>query len=165
MKLALPAKVLVLAALAVASSWTTSRLLAKQPLDKPTRYPAQLIATGRMQEVDILAEGTDVKVQATARVHETRPLISYYWKVRVRDKATRDIVLERFYDEKPFKPDAVESEPSFAETLQLPPGEYKVVVFLFHFPDGFDMGILDDPEVARPYIMTSGGGDVIVRGN
>jgi len=91
-------------------------------------------------------QGRQVAIEARAYTHDISGAHRYVWSLRVHgvraDRKALVLLKERHYVEQAMTLAAgqSEAEPRFAETLELPPGVYRVTVYLYAVRPDFDFG-------------------------
>jgi hypothetical protein len=86
--------------------------------------------------------GRRVRVSGSVTVWEARPgALRYVWSVQVRGQGRHELVYEHHYLDRAFKlpPGQTGKTASFADQLELPPGNYRVWLYLYALQPGFDL--------------------------
>jgi len=91
--------------------------------------------------------GNKVDVSAKALLFDRREGVSFMWALRVYDGEVRGRkpIVEKIYDHQlTAVPVGKVIEPTFTESVELPPGDYQVEVALYAFQPDFDMSKVDE---------------------
>ena len=85
----------------------------------------------------------------------------YLWRMRAIPLSGYFVGYDEFYINQRFTmPPTGHLEPTFAETLTLPTGKYRLSIQLYRVPGNFHLPLLQDEQVAEGY--SSVGADEIV---
>lgn len=135
------------------------------------------VASFRMRSMNASVDGNTVTVAASGYLRDSRPDVAYFWSLRVLDISdTPQIVSRNHYLKQSFGApknffnvplgfDVIpkfEANPDFAETLQLPPGKYRIEVVLSAVPTKFDTKTLGDEQVLRSIRVIGDAKDVTI---
>ncbi|WP_337176638.1 hypothetical protein [Paludisphaera sp.] len=104
-------------------------------------------------EVEAAASGNEATISAKAAISDSRPNIRYAWGLRIRERTTREVVLEQLYADRAFDRGGAEfAKPIFEDVVTLPAGDYKAVVSLYDIHATRDPSALTDATFAENHL-------------
>jgi hypothetical protein len=119
--------------------------------------PAPAVAEFHLRSMDVSSAGNSLVVKSGVDIFETRTNVAYLWKLKIVAGDAKKVVLERRFDDQMFKfQDGVNAHPTFAETVQLPAGDYRVEVTLYEIPDGFNLDALKTKATSKAQSVLRG---------
>ncbi len=128
-------------------------------LDAKFRDPKSgIVGSGSLLRFDVTAVPAGVRVFTEVGLMDRRES-NYVWRLRVYDAAVRDRpLLDRPYPQQAFTVPTGRRDPTFEETIPLPPGTYRVMVTLYEFhsktrPDRLFAG---DPDALEDQAILGG---------
>jgi hypothetical protein len=105
-------------------------------------------ASMRWHGLDVQTAGHTVSLTARAEIYETTPALHYTWLVRLYDSGSpksHKLIDEKVYAHQRFwlaQDGEARLTPTFAETMELEAGEYRVEVSLLSFPADLDLSAI-----------------------
>jgi hypothetical protein len=119
--------------------------------------PAPPVAEFHLRSMDVASKPNGVSVSMAVDIFDTRANVTYLWKLRVTALDPKKVIWERLYDNQMFKfANGANAHPTFAETVQLPAGDYRAEVTLYEIPDGFRLEALKDKATSKGQTVLRG---------
>lgn len=108
--------------------------------------PVRKAASWSLRSHSIEVVGREVRVSASVALMDRRPIPNLYlWRLRAFQGEDGPLVLDRPYKGQMFEIDpSGEMNPTFAESIELPPGRYHIRLNLYGVPKGYDLAELND---------------------
>lgn len=123
--------------------------------------PAECLASLSLDAFNVVADGSQVGVSASATILEKRQDTAYVWSITVIDRATDKVVRDFLYKNQVFSlraPATVSS--TLSKSFELKPGSYLVEVRLFHIPRDFKLDKLMNKEIAASQVAVAAGHEI-----
>ncbi len=108
--------------------------------------PVKKAASWSLTSHNVDVVGREVRVSASVALMDRRPIPNrYLWRLRAFQGEDGPLVLDRPYKGQMFEiHPSGEMNPTFAESIELPPGRYSIRLNLYSIPKGYDLAELND---------------------
>lgn len=132
------------AGMTVAQTGSESVYAGKPRPPRPGGIVDHPLAVFKLNRCDVGLVDGRVGVSAEVSITDRRLGMVYLWGLRVDDRETEENVANRLYDDQVFflNGERPTTHPTFDEAIDLPPGDYRVVLKLFAVPIEFPFGEL-----------------------
>ena len=122
---------------------TEAKYLGEPPSQLPlafTEFPPEMVRVAKLSHLDVAVTGRQVAVSGNVEAVDKVPGSSYIWLLRVytNDKQRQLLKEHHYLDQAVTLPEGeVAMNPAFNDTIELPPGGYKVELTMYAVPPDF----------------------------
>jgi hypothetical protein len=120
------------------------------PSPKPVGTPIKATYECRLLAFDVNVQGGQVKVSSSVALTDRIGDKTYLWRLKVSQEGMPEPIVDVPYVGQMFAiHQSGQMSPTFAETINLPPGKHMVSLSLYGMPHGYDISLLKDETTAQ----------------